>query len=125
MRRTHVFALGLPTLGCALLVSSAARAAIGASLEHFSGRDVVGTPHNTLVGGELGLKVFPAYHLELRPYGFVGAEVPSNVSTQLAVAPGVLAAYHFGAGFVDVDGRYLATPNPTAFMLLGGAGIAF
>jgi hypothetical protein len=38
---------------------------------------------------------------------------------------GAVAAYHFGQGFIDIDGRYLVTPNPPTFMLLGGAGIAF
>jgi hypothetical protein len=98
---------------------------LGGSLDYFLGRDVVGSPHTTFAGGELGLKVFPTYHFELRPYGFLGADIPSNAGTQLAVAPGVVAAYHFGQGFIDVDGRYLVTPNPMTFMLLGGAGIAF
>jgi hypothetical protein len=98
---------------------------LGGNVEHFVGRDVAGTPHNTLLGGEVGLKLFPHYKWELRPYGFAGAEIPSNGTTQLAVAPGFLAAYHFGQGFVDVDARYLATPNPTTFMVLGGGGIAF
>ncbi len=98
---------------------------LGGNVEHFVGRDVAGSPHTTFVGGEVGLKLFPSYRWELRPYGFAGAEIPSNGTSQLAIAPGLVAAYHFGQGFVDVDGRYLATPNPTGFMLLGGGGIAF
>jgi hypothetical protein len=89
------------------------------------GNDVIGSPHNTLLGGEVGLKLFPHYKWELRPYGFAGTEIPSMGPSQVAVAPGFLAAYHFGQGFVDVDGRYLITPNPTTFMLLGGGGFAF
>ena len=98
---------------------------LGGNLEHFIGRDAIGSPHNTFAGGEAGLKIFPTYRLEVRPYGFVGAEIPSNGNTQLAVAPGVVAAYHFGQAFVDVDARYVVTPNPQTFMLLGGAGLGF
>jgi len=179
MRRTHAFALALPTLTCAVLASGAARGAelvvagtpehegvvvgtgihpgvqiegnigsgfsdlynvgfggrlgyttgpgiyLGGNAEHFIGRDAIGSPHNTLLGGEAGLKIFPTYRLEVRPYAFAGAEIPSNGSTQLAVAPGVVAAYHFGQAFIDVDGRYLVTPSPETFMLLGGAGLGF
>jgi hypothetical protein len=98
---------------------------LGGNLEHFVGRDVVGNPQNTLLGGEAGLKLFPNYKWELRPYGFLGAEIPSNGPTQLAIAPGFVAAYHFGRGFVDVDARCLATPSPQSLMVLGGGGIAF
>jgi hypothetical protein len=98
---------------------------LGGDLEHFIGRDVVGTPHTTFAGGEVGLKIFPTYRLEVRPYGFLGADFPSSGNTQFAAAPGVVAAYHFGPGFIDVDGRYLVTPSPATFMLMGGAGIAF
>jgi hypothetical protein len=99
---------------------------LGGNIEHFVvARDIGGSPHNTLLGGEVGLKLFPSYRWELRPYGFAGAEIPSNGGTQLALAPGLVAAYHFGQGFVDIDARYLATPNPTTFMLMGGGGIAF
>jgi hypothetical protein len=96
---------------------------LGGNLEHFIGRE--GTPHSTFLGGEAGLKIFPTYRLEIRPYVFGGAEIPSNGNTQLAVAPGLVAAYHFGSAFIDVDARYLATPNPPTFMLLGGAGLGF
>jgi hypothetical protein len=98
---------------------------LGGNLQHFVGQDVVGSPHNTLIGGEIGLKVFPTYRLELRPYGFAGDQISGAGNSQLAVAPGIVAAYHFGPGFIDVDGRYLVTPTPTTFMLTGGAGIAF
>jgi hypothetical protein len=98
---------------------------LGGNVEHFVGKDAIGAPHNTLLGGEVGLKLFPHYKWELRPYGFAGAEIPSNGTTQLAVAPGLVAAYHFGQGFVDVDARYLVTPSPQTFMVLGGGGIAF
>jgi hypothetical protein len=98
---------------------------LGGAVDHFIGRDVIGSPHNTLAGGEAGLKIFPNYRWELRPYGFVGADIPSNGSTQLAIAPGLVGAYHFGQGFVDLDGRVLLTPGPTTFMLFGGGGIGF
>jgi hypothetical protein len=99
---------------------------LGGNLEHFIGSGLPGgTPHNTLVAGELGMKLYPTYRLELRPYGLAGALIPANVNTQLAVAPGLVAAYHFGAAFVDVDGRYVVTPGPQTFMLIGGAGIGF
>lgn len=98
---------------------------LGANAEHFIGSDTIGSPHNTFVGGEAGLKIFPTYHLETRPYAFVGAEIPSSGDKQLAVAPGAVVAYHVGRAFVDVDARYLVTPNPQTFMLLGGAGVGF
>lgn len=98
---------------------------LGANAEHFIGSDTVGSPHNTFVGGEAGLKIFPTYRLEARPYAFVGAEIPSTGDKQLAVAPGAVVAYHFGRAFVDVDARYLVTPSPQTFMLLGGAGLGF
>ena len=98
---------------------------LGANAEHFIGRDVIGSPHNTFVGGEAGLKIFPTYRLEARPYAFVGAEIPSNGSNQLAVAPGAVVAYHFGRAFIDLDARYLVRPEPQTFMLLGGVGAGF
>jgi hypothetical protein len=98
---------------------------LGGNIAHFVGKDAIGAPRNTLLGGEVGLKLFPQYSWELRPYGFAGVEIPSSGPTQLAIAPGFVAAYHFGHGFVDVDARYLATPSPQAFMVLGGGGIAF
>jgi hypothetical protein len=98
---------------------------LGANADHFVGRDVLGSPHSTFVGGEAGLKIFPLYRLETRPYGFVGAEIPSNGSNRLAIAPGVVIAYHFGRAFIDVDGRYLVEPPPQTFMLMGGVGAGF
>lgn len=98
---------------------------LGANADHFVGDSAAGYPHNTLVGGEAGLKIFPHYRWEVRPYAFAGAEIPSTGGKSFALAPGVVGAYHFGRGFVDVDGRYLVTPNPPTFMLLGGAGLAF
>lgn len=98
---------------------------LGANAEHFIGTDTLGAPHNTFVGGEAGLKIFPTYRLEARPYAFVGAEIPSNGDKQLAVAPGAVVAYHFGRAFFDVDARYLLRPDPQTFMLLGGVGAGF
>lgn len=98
---------------------------LGADAEHFVGRESAGYPHTTFLGGEAGLKLFPSYRWELRPYGFVGAELPSTGGKQLAVAPGLVGAYHFGRAFIDVDGRYMVTPNPPTFMLMGGAGLGF
>jgi hypothetical protein len=111
--------------GARLGFTSDAGIYLGGNLEHTIGRDVVRTPQNTLVAGELGIKLFPSYRIEVRPYGLAGAQIPSNAGTQLAVAPGVVAAYHFGAAFIDVDARYLVTPNPSTFMLMGGAGLGF
>jgi hypothetical protein len=98
---------------------------LGGNLEHFIGSNTIGTPHNTLVAGELGIKLYPTYRLELRPYGLAGAEIPSNGGTSVAVAPGLVAAYHFGSAFVDVDGRYVVNPAPQTFMLIGGVGLGF
>jgi len=98
---------------------------LGANAEHFTGSSAASSPQTTLVGGEAGLKIFPTYHLEVRPYAFAGADIPSNANTQFAFAPGAVAAYHFGPAFIDVDGRYFMTPSPTTFMLLGGAGLGF
>lgn len=98
---------------------------LGGNLEHYIGSNTVGQPHDTIVAGELGIKLYPTYHLELRPYGLVGANIPSNGGTSLAVAPGLVGAYHFGPAFIDVDGRYMVNPGPQTFMLLGGVGIGF
>jgi len=98
---------------------------LGGDLEHYIGKDVVGSPHSTFLGGEAGLKIFPTYRLEVRPYAFLGADIPSNGNTAFAFAPGVVGAYHFGAAFVDVDARYLVTPSPSTFMLTGGVGVGF
>jgi hypothetical protein len=95
----------------------------GGDVNHFVGTQ--GMPEQTLVGGDAGLKVFPALHLEIRPYGFAGAAIPSAGQKALALAPGVVAAYHFGRAYVDADAQYMATPAPNVFLLMGGAGLGF
>jgi hypothetical protein len=97
---------------------------LGGNLEHYIGKDVAGSPHNTFLGGEAGLKIFPTYRLEVRPYAFLGAQIPSNAPTSLAFAPGIVGAYHFGSAFVDVDARYIVTPE-SMFTLTGGIGVGF
>src|SRR5262249_31987845 len=76
---------------------------LGGAVEHFVGQELAGNPHITYAGGETGLKLFPTSRLEIRPYGFVGAAFPGSGSPQLAMHPGVIGAYHFGRGFIDVD----------------------
>lgn len=99
---------------------------LGGAVEHFQGGDVPGASGPiTFVGGELGLKIFPTYRFEVRPYGFAGAALPSGGGSAFALQPGILGAYHFGRAFVDVDARYFVTPAPTAFAIMGGAGLSF
>jgi hypothetical protein len=99
---------------------------LGGDVEHFQGGTAPGAgPPITFVGGEVGLKIFPSYRFEIRPYGFAGAAIPSGGRSTLAIQPGVVGAYHFGRAFVDVDARYFATPAPTAFAVMGGAGLSF
>jgi hypothetical protein len=98
---------------------------MGADLQHYIGRVSAGSPHLTLVGGDVGLKLFPTQNLEIRPYGFAGVAIPGSGSAKLALDPGILAAYHFGRAFVDVDARYLATPGPTGPIVTGGGGVSF
>jgi hypothetical protein len=96
---------------------------LGGDATHFVGAQ--GAPEQTLVGGDAGLKIFPAQHLEFRPYGFAGAAIPSVGKKAFAFAPGVVAAYHFGRAFVDADAQYMVTPAPNVFQLMGGAGVGF
>lgn len=86
----------------------------------------------TIVGGEVGLRNFVTPRLEVRPFALVGAAIQSagNLvgapsTTQLALQPGVLAAWHFGRAFVSAEGRLQVTPTPAAASLLGGAGLTF
>ncbi|HEX8790324.1 MAG TPA: hypothetical protein VF765_05180 [Polyangiaceae bacterium] len=96
---------------------------LGGAVNHFVG--AAGAPEQTLLGGDVGLKIFPTENLEIRPYGFAGDAISSAGNKGLAVAPGGLVAYHFGPLFVDADARYMVTPAPKVFLLMGGAGLGF
>lgn len=99
---------------------------LGGAVEHFNGGDIPGaSPPVTFLGGEVGIKIFPSYRFEVRPYGFLGAELPAGGGSAFAFQPGVVGAYHFGRAFVDVDARYFATPGPSAVAIMGGAGLSF
>jgi hypothetical protein len=50
---------------------------------------------------------------------------PQRSEVVLAFQPGLLAAYHFGAAYVDLEGRAYVEPNPGALALLGGMGVNF
>lgn len=87
----------------------------------------------TFLGGELGYKLFPSVHWELRPYLFAGPAfvrvgnegfARSDAVTVLAVQPGFLAAYRFGPAFLSAEARAYLNPNPGALALLGGVGVA-
>jgi hypothetical protein len=86
---------------------------------------LAGAPEQTLLGGDVGLKIFPTEHIEIRPYGFAGDAISSAGNKGFAVAPGGLLAYHFGPMYVDADAQYMVTPAPKVFLLMGGAGLGF
>jgi hypothetical protein len=90
--------------------------------------------HATFVGGEVGYKIFPDRHVEIRPYAFVGpawitqvASVPFETISKvdLGVQPGVLAEYHFGDAFVGGDAHYMLLPSPNTLAVLASAGFGF
>ena len=94
------------------------------------------TGNASFAGGELGYKFWPGYRWELRPYMFLGAAFlrvgnegfgrsPADPEVVLAFQPGMIAAYHFGAAYVDLEGRAYVAPNPGALALLGGLGVNF
>jgi hypothetical protein len=110
---------------------------VGGAVTHYFGNSVntaVGneSAHATFFGGEVGYEFYPGSRWELRPYVFVGPSwirtaslAGTDSKTRLALQPGALVAYHFGNFFVSGEGKVHATPDPTAFTLLAGAGVGF
>jgi len=112
---------------------------VGGAFTYYFGHNVTTatedqSSHAMFVGGEGGVKVFPAPHWEVRPYVFLGPAFIKKVDenpfrtetkTRFAVQPGVLGAYHFGNAFLTAEARFHVTPDPTAFTLMGGAGWGF
>lgn len=100
---------------------------LGGDIEHFIARDSAGPSHVTFIGAELGMKFFPTLdqRLEIRPYGFAGGAIDPSGNSQLAIHPGVVAAYRFGGAFVSLDGRLLALPGPASVAMMFGAGVVF
>jgi hypothetical protein len=92
------------------------------------------TENASFLGGEVGYKLWPGYRWELRPYLFMGPAFvrvgdlgfgrrPGQPDVVLGFQPGFLAAYHFGATYLLVDGRAYASPNPGALAVFGGFGV--
>lgn len=92
------------------------------------------TGNASFAGGEIGYKIWPNAHWELRPYGFLGAAFrrvgddgfgrrADEPDAVFAFQPGFIAAYHFGAAYIGVDGRAYVAPNPGALAVLGSFGV--
>jgi hypothetical protein len=112
-------------------------ARLGATLSpglYLGGAFTYYTGNASFAGGELGYKFWPNLRWELRPYAFLGgafrrvgddgfgrrADEPDAV---FAFQPGFIAAYHFGAAYIGVDGRAYVAPNPGALAVLGSFGV--
>jgi hypothetical protein len=85
-----------------------------------------------LLGGDIGAQLGRSLNFEVRPYAFVGASFsrPGELSaepnrTELAFAPGLVIAPHFGPFYVVGEGRLQILPSPVAVSFLGGAGFTF
>lgn len=110
---------------------------VGGSLMHFFGPSVTtltgsDNESQTLLGADVGYKLFPRPNVELRPFIFTGIGIFNRLneslgivdqSTDFTVAPSFLAAYHFGNAFVSAETRLQVAPTPVHFALLGGIGL--
>ena len=109
---------------------------LGAFATHFFGPSVNtidGESHEsqTIFGGDVAYKFFPAPAIELRPFVLAGAGVFKQLqelgqvetNTKFVLAPGFLAAYHFGNAFVSAEGRLELTPTPVRVAILAGLGL--
>jgi hypothetical protein len=109
----------------------------GGAVQYFAGNTVnAESAHATFLGAEAAYKIFPTTdkRWEIRPYVFGGPAFVTTVTpyplttisrTALALQPGLVGAYHFGNGFLQIDARYFVTPAPTTVAVFGGAGLAF
>ncbi|MGC4064647.1 MAG: hypothetical protein QM784_08385 [Polyangiaceae bacterium] len=98
---------------------------LGGAYTYYSG-------NASMLGGELGYKLFLSSRWELMPYVFGGAAFVregdsgfgrDSAETVGAFQPGVVGAYHFGPAFLFADARAYVTPSPGALALLGGVGV--
>ena len=98
---------------------------LGAFATHFFGPSVNtldGESHEsqTIFGGDVAYKFFPAPAIELRPFVLAGAGVfkqlqelgNTDTNTKFVLAPGFLAAYHFGNAVRIGRGAPRANPYP-------------
>jgi hypothetical protein len=143
---TDTYGLGLGArIGYNIPLSGAIHTAIplglylGGNFTYYFGHNVTTatedqSAHALFFGGEGGVKVFPAPHVEVRPYVFLGPAFTKQVNdnpfsteskTRFGVQPGVLGAYHFGNAFLTAEAKWYITPDPGAFTLMGGAGWGF
>jgi len=85
-----------------------------------------------VIGGDVGMRFFPASRFEVRPHALIGANIrdagdmvggPSG--TTLAIQPGLFAGYHLGAAYLGAEGRVQIVPTPAAAAVLGTAGLTF
>jgi hypothetical protein len=105
----------------------------GAAVQQYVGHSINDQQaHASFVGGEAGYKYYPTESLEIRPYAFVGPGFITQVSpsgtlsrTDLALQPGVVAMYHFGALFVGADAHVMVLPSPNTLAVLASGGIGF
>jgi hypothetical protein len=98
---------------------------LGGAYTYYSG-------NASMLGGELGYKLFLSSRWELMPYVFGGAAFiregdsgfgRDSAETVGAFQPGVVGAYHFGPAFLFADARAYVTPSPGALALLAGVGV--
>lgn len=109
---------------------------LGGSFTHFFGSNI-DTLHGqdsesqTIVGGEIGYKIYPLPRVELRPFILAGAGSFAELTTQgfvenswkFTIDPAFLVAYHIGNFFLSAEGRVQVAPSPAHFALLGGIGL--
>jgi hypothetical protein len=108
---------------------------VGAAVQHLSGRTVGDfTAHGTFAGAEIGYDFLPLRALEVRPYAMAGigsvrtiaeTQLTTELTTTIAIQPGVVALYHVGDAFVGADTHYLLAPAPHALAILAGGGFGF
>jgi hypothetical protein len=110
---------------------------VGATLDpglYLGGAFTYYTKNASFLGGEVGYKLWPGYHWELRPYLFMGPAFvrvgdegfgrrPDQPDVVLGFQPGFLVAYYFGPTYLLADGRAYASPNPGALAIFGGFGV--
>jgi hypothetical protein len=109
----------------------------GGSILHFFGPSVRAINGNesepqTLIGGDIGYKLFPRPEIELRPFLFAGVGIFDRLNEEtrtvdtgvdFTLDPAFLAAYHFGNAFVSAEARLQVTPTPARIAILGGLGL--
>jgi hypothetical protein len=107
----------------------------GGAAQYFLGHSVNDQQATaTFVGGEVGYKIYPEEHVEVRPYVFGGPAFITQVAaspfmrvskTDFAIQPGVIGMYHFGEAFVGADAHVMVTPSPNTLAVMASGGFGF